>query len=94
MARMILTTQEAADELGVTAFAIRKMVERQELRPMVPGARPMRFHLLDVADAQARRIPLEDRLRLDVLAGILAIQGDLCHDRVCPPYPKTGPGAF
>lgn len=91
---MILTTAEAAEELGVTPFAIRKMVERGELSPLVPGARPLRFGLLDVAEAQARRITAGDRLRLDVLASVLAVRADLCHDQVCSPYPKTGPGDF
>lgn len=77
---MILTTSEAAEELGVSVFAIRKMVEREELQPIVPGARPMRFDLLDVAEAQARRIRLEDRLRLDVLAAVLAVRAASCHD--------------
>ena len=71
---VILTTTEAAEELGVTPFAIRKMVERGELVPLIPEARPMRFNLLDVANAQARRISLEDRLRLKVLAGVLALR--------------------
>ena len=78
---MILTTAEAAEELGVTPFAIRKMVERGELKPLIPEARPMRFNLLDVAEAQARRIRLEDRLRLDVLAAVLAVRAGPCHDR-------------
>lgn len=77
---MILTTTEAADELGVTPFAIRKMVERGELRPLTPEARPLRFRLLDVAEAQARRIALEDRLRLDTLAAVLAVRVATCHD--------------
>lgn len=65
---MILTTSEAAEELRVTPFAVRKMVERGELRPAVPGARPLRFHLLDVAEAQARRVSAAEAERLDALA--------------------------
>lgn len=78
---MILTTAEAAEELGVTPFAIRKMVERGELIPLIPEARPMRFNLLDVADAQDRRIAQEDRDRLDILADMLANRSTICHDR-------------
>ena len=65
---MILTTSEAADELGLSPFAVRKMVERGELVPAIPGARPLRFHLLDVADAQARRVSKADAERLDEIA--------------------------
>lgn len=65
---MILTTTEAAEEIGVTPFAVRKMVERGELRPLVPGARPLRFCILAVADAQVRRLREDQRRRLDALA--------------------------
>lgn len=65
---MILTTQEAADELRVTPFAIRKMVERGELVPIVPGAKPLRFNLLDVAEAQYRRLTQSETATLDTLA--------------------------
>lgn len=65
---LILTTSEAAAELRVTPFAVRKMVERRELRPIAPNVRPLRFRLLDVAEAQARRIPAGESARLDELA--------------------------
>ena len=65
---MILTTEEAAEELRVTPAAIRKMVERGELVPIVPGARPLKFDLLAVAEAQYRRITASERATLDALA--------------------------
>lgn len=65
---MILTTSEAATELGLSPFAVRKMVEREELVPIIPGAKPLRFHLLDVAHAQARRVSKADAARLDAIA--------------------------
>jgi len=65
---VILTTQEAADELRVTPFAIRKMVERGELVPISKGARPLRFALLAVAEAQYRRISPTETATLDTLA--------------------------
>lgn len=69
---MILTTAEVAAELRVSPFAVRKMVERGELVPLVPGARPLRFGLLAVAEAQYRRITPTETARLDMLAGQLA----------------------
>lgn len=68
---MILTTPEVAEELGVSPFAIRKMVERGDLTPLVPGARPLRFSLLDVADVQIKRRSKAERDRLDTLAARL-----------------------
>ena len=68
---MILTTSEAAEELRVTPFAVRKMVERGELVPVLTGASPLRFHLLDVMDAQERRLSEGERATLDTLAARL-----------------------
>ena len=72
---MILTTSEAAGELRVTPFAVRKMVERGELVPVIPGARPLRFHLLDVADAQARRVTRREAESLDAIASAWRASG-------------------
>ena len=68
---MILTTSEAAEELRVTPFAVRKMVERGALVPVLTGASPLRFHLLDVMDAQERRLSEGERATLDTLAARL-----------------------
>lgn len=68
---MILTTSEAAEELRVTPFAVRKMVERGELVPVLTGSSPLRFHLLDVMDAQERRLSEGERATLDTLAARL-----------------------
>lgn len=87
---MILTTNEAASELGVTPFAIRKMVERRELAPAVPGARPLRFRLVDVWEAQARRVKPADSDRLDTLyAQLLATETIVCHDSPYRGLPKS-----
>lgn len=72
---MILTTSEAAEELGVTPFAVRKMVERGLLRPAVPGARPLRFCLLDVAEAQVARRDGSYLARHDRLVGRMLASG-------------------
>ena len=68
---MILTTSEAAEELRVTPFAVRKMVERGELVPVLTGSSPLRLHLLDVMDAQERRLSEDERATLDTLAARL-----------------------
>lgn len=72
---MILTTSEAAEELRVTPFAVRKMVERGELVPVLTGSSPLRFHLLDVMDAQERRLSEGERATLDTLAARLLADG-------------------
>ena len=72
---MILTTSEAAEELRVTPFAVRKMVERGELVPVLTGSSPLRFHLLDVMDAQERRLSEDERATLDTLAARLLADG-------------------
>jgi len=69
---MILTTSEAAAELGITPFGVRKLVERGRLAPIAPGAHPMRFRLLDVADAQEQQMTKAMRATLDKLAAVLA----------------------
>lgn len=78
---MILTTREAADLLRVTPEGVRKMVERGELRPLVPGARPLRFGLLDVTEAQVRRMSAVEHDTLDTLAArLFASEESVCHD--------------
>lgn len=72
---MILTTEEAADMLGVSPDAVRKLVERGRLVPLVPGARPLRFALLDVADVQVARMTDAAVVRLDDLAARLFASG-------------------
>lgn len=78
---MILTTREAADLLRVTPEGVRKMVERGELRPLVPGARPLRFGLLDVTEAHVRRMSAAEHDTLDTLAArLFASEASVCHD--------------
>lgn len=76
---MILTTEEAAAELGVEPATIRKMVERRELAPLRPSARPLLFRATDVIEAGARRLTKAQHDTLDRLASRLACAdcGDL-----------------
>lgn len=45
---MILTTDEAALVAGVSPEVVRKWVQRGQLEPVRPGARPLRFREADV----------------------------------------------
>lgn len=76
---MILTTREAADELGVTTARVRQLVAAGALRPLNAGngipARAHRFAWLDVADLQAARMSEREHADLDALAGYLAHGG-------------------
>jgi excisionase family DNA binding protein len=65
---MILTTDEAAAELGVSAARVRQFVMAGMLQPVRRGASPMRFRLDDVIDLQQRRRSATDQARLDMLA--------------------------
>ncbi len=69
---MILTTDEAAGELGVTTARVRQLVAAGALVPINPGARAYRFHLIDVAHLQAERRSDAERDMLDTLAERLA----------------------
>jgi predicted site-specific integrase-resolvase len=68
---MILTIDEAAEELGISTAGVRKLVERGELKPLRRKAKPSRFWLLDVAEAKARRMSRAEHDRLDALASLL-----------------------
>ena len=65
---MILTTEEAADELKVSPVAVRQMVHRRQLKPLRAKARPLLFRLDDVIELAARRMTMADHDRLDTLA--------------------------
>ena len=65
---MILTTDEAAAELGVSAARVRQFVMAGQLQPVRRGASPMRFRLDDVIDLQQRRRSATEQARLDTLA--------------------------
>lgn len=65
---MILTTTEAAAELGLDEATIRSMVMREELAPLKRGARPLLFRAVDVIEAGARRLTKAQHDTLDRLA--------------------------
>lgn len=65
---MILTTEQAAAELGVSSSRVRRMVMAGDLAPLKPGARPLLFRLDAVIECAHRRLSGADRARLDALA--------------------------
>ena len=65
---MILTTEQAAAELGVKPSRIRRMVMAGDLAPLRPGARPLMFRLDDVIECAHRRLTGSERAHLDTLA--------------------------
>ena len=67
---MILTTEQAAAELGVKSSRIRRMVMAGDLVPLKPGARPLMFRLDDVIECQHQRLSGGERTRLDTLASM------------------------
>ena len=68
---MVLTTEEAAEHVGVTPATIRSWVNRGHLRALVPEARDQRFLLTDVTACHAQRQPKAWHERLDALASAL-----------------------
>lgn len=65
---MTLTTDEAAERIGVKPATIRQWVVRGELEPVRRGAKPLRFHEADVIETQLRLRPAGWRARMDDLA--------------------------
>lgn len=65
---MTLTTQEAAELLGVNPFTIRQWVRREYLKPVRMGANPLRFREEDVVECHYARQPKTRRDALDALA--------------------------
>jgi excisionase family DNA binding protein len=65
---MTLTTDEAAERIGVKPATIRQWVVRGELEPVRRGAKPLRFHEADVVETQLRLRPDTWRRRMDGLA--------------------------
>lgn len=64
---MTLTSSEAADVLGISTGGMRMLVARQTLRPIRPGAHPLRFHALDVYELQVRRRTVRERAEHEAL---------------------------
>jgi len=69
---MILTTEEAAQRVGVTVRVIQSWVERGHLAPVMPGAKPMRFREGDVIEARYRTTSGKRHAELDKLSATLA----------------------
>ena len=65
---MILTTEQAAAELGVSPSRVWQMVMRRELEPCRRRAKPLLFRLDDVIELAHGRLTQADRDRLDTLA--------------------------
>lgn len=62
-----LTTDEAAEVLGLRPATVRRWVMKGWLRPVV-GGRPLRFRWLDVEQALATHRPGVDQERLEAMA--------------------------
>lgn len=52
---MTLTSSEAAAALGISAPALWKLVQRDRLKPIRAGAKPLIFWAKDVYDLQVER---------------------------------------
>lgn len=57
MSPLVLTTEEAAEQVGVSPATIRSWVLRGHLEPLMRGVHPLRFDWLDVARCHADRKP-------------------------------------
>lgn len=90
----LLTAQETATELGTTPNNVRQLVRRGVLRPVRPGARPLMFRLLDVAELAYQRSSKAQRKRLrrHAEAAEVAFRETKCHDARGEVSP--GPGAI
>lgn len=65
---VILTSEQAAEELGITAAGVRKLVARGQLQPVMPGCRTARYELLDVLRLEERRRSKAVRERIERLS--------------------------
>jgi excisionase family DNA binding protein len=61
-----LTTEQAAQRLGIEPTTVRRWVMKGWLTP-VARSRPLRFHELDVEAARAQRLSEAEHDRLDTL---------------------------
>jgi len=69
----ILTIEDAANLLEISPFTVKSWVERGQLRPVRPGAKPLLFRERDVLECHRARMTKALHARLDTLwAEILA----------------------
>jgi len=69
----ILTIEDAANLLEISPFTVKSWVERGQLRPVRPGAKPLLFRERDVLECHRARMSKALHARLDTLwAEVLA----------------------
>ena len=68
-----VTTAEAADILDTSEANVRQLVHRGRLRPVRPGAKPLRFMEAHVLDVRWERRPAAEQEWLRVAARLFAL---------------------
>jgi excisionase family DNA binding protein len=63
----VLTTTEAAEQVGVSPVTIRQWVHNGWLTPLNPGKRPLKFRWLEVSNCHADHRKPHERARFDTL---------------------------
>lgn len=60
-----MTTSETAAELGIGESGVRMLVQRGQLAPVRPGAKPLRFRESEVWRLQQQRARADERARVE-----------------------------